>query len=370
MRRSLPLHAKLWSERVLIGCALFLVLTGVVMVYSASSIMAEKRFYDSFFFLKRHTVYAILGICTMITTAKLDYNHIRKIAIPFMFFSFSLLILLLIPGVGTEAGGATRWLRFGPLSLQPSEVAKLSIIFFFAHSLANKKAMNDFKKGFLPYLIVMGIFLCLMLMQPDFGTAMTVAGIIFIMLFVAGARPSYITSTFLLTGIIAYFLVATSEYRMKRILSFVDPWSDPQDTGFQIIQSFLAFGSGGLMGRGLGEGRQKLFYLPEPHTDFILPVVGEELGFIGVVFIILVFAALVLFGIRAALKAYDTFGCYLALGITSMIGLQAIINMGVVMGLLPTKGLPLPFVSYGGTSLLINMIGVGILISITARGRT
>lgn len=361
---------KLWSERVLIGAALFLVFTGVVMVYSASSIMADKRFHDSFFFLKRHTAYAVLSIVIMITVAKIDYGHIRKVSIPLMLFSFFLLVLLLLPGVGMEAGGATRWLRFGPLSIQPSEMAKLSIIFFLAHSMTKKKDMNDFKKGFLPYLLVMGAFLSLMLLQPDFGTAMTVAGIMFIMLFVAGARPSYIMSSLLSTGIIAYFLIASSEYRMKRILSFVDPWSDPQDTGFQIIQSFLAFGAGGMTGRGLGEGRQKLFYLPEPHTDFILPVVGEELGFIGVVLLILLFCSIVFFGLRAALKASDTFGCFLAIGLTSMIGLQAIINMAVVMGLLPTKGLPLPFISYGGTSLIINMIGVGILVSITARGRT
>ena len=168
----------------------------------------------------------------------------------------------------------------------------------------------------------------------------------------------------------AYILVAGSEYRTKRILSFVDPWSDPQDTGFQIIQSFLAFGSGGWMGRGLGEGRQKLFYLPEPHTDFVLPVIGEEIGFIGLVAVIFLFVLIVMIGIRAALKAEDDFGRYLAIGITSMIALQAIINMGVVMGLLPTKGLPLPFVSYGGTSLIVNMVGVGILLSITERGRS
>lgn len=340
------------------------------MVYSASSIIAEKRFDDSFFFLKRHMVYAFISIMAMLTVAKIDYQHVRKIAYPFLGAVFCLLILLLVPGVGTEVGGATRWLRIGPLSLQPSEIAKLAAIFFLATSFARKKDISDLKKGYMPYMIVLFLLVAPMVLQPDFGTSMTLAGIVFIMLFAAGARPAYLASSLLVLAGAAYILVAGSAYRMKRILSFLDPWSDPQDSGFQIIQSFLAFGSGGVMGRGLGEGRQKLFYLPEPHTDFILPVVGEELGFIGVVIIVLLFSGLIFMGIRASLKAGDLFGCHLALGLTSMIGLQAVINMGVVMGLLPTKGLPLPFISYGGTSLLVNMIAVGFLMSITARGRT
>ena len=364
------MQGKIWPERILFFSTIFLVLTGVVMVYSASSIMADKRFGDSFFFLKRHTVYAMIGIAVMIAVAKVDYRRIENLVYPFLAFSVFLLLMLLIPGVGTEVGGATRWLRIGPLSIQPSEPAKLAVIFFLALSFSNKKDMMDFKKGFLPYLVVMALFLSLMLMQPDFGTAMTLAGIMFVMLFVAGARPLHLGGLTGLLTVAAYLLVSGSEYRRKRILSFIDPWSDPQDSGFQIIQSFLAFGSGGWMGRGLGEGRQKLFYLPEPHTDFVLPVIGEEIGFIGLVAVILLFVVIVMIGIRAALKAEDEFGRYLAIGITSMIALQAIINMGVVMGLLPTKGLPLPFVSYGGTSLIVNMVGVGVLLSITERGRS
>jgi len=360
---------RLWSERLIIGVTIFLVLTGVVMVYSASSIMADKRFHDSFFFLKRHTIYALIGIIAMIAVSKADYRQISKIANPFLFFTIGLLVLLLIPGVGSEAGGATRWLRAGPLSIQPSELTKLAVIFSFALSFTKKKDMGSLKKGFLPYAGILGLCVSLMLLQPDFGTAMTLAGIVFIMLFVAGVRLSFLTASASFMIAMAAMLVAGAEYRRKRILSFLDPWADPQDTGFQIIQSFLAFGSGGMMGRGLGEGRQKLFYLPEPHTDFVLPVIGEEMGFLGLFIVILFFAAIVVLGIRAALRADDDFGCYLAMGITSMIALQAIINMGVVMGLLPTKGLPLPFISYGGTSLIVNMIGVGILLSITARGK-
>ncbi len=342
------------------------------MVYSASSIMADKRFHDSFFFLKRHTVYAMAGIAIMIAISKIDYQVARKVAIPFLFFTLTLLLLLLIPGIGTEVGGATRWLRLGPLSIQPSELAKLALIVFMAYSFSKKeerREMKDFKKGFLPYVLVLMLFLVPMLMQPDFGTAMTITSIFLIMIFVAGARLSYIaTLVFSVVGA-AVLLIAGAEYRRKRILSFLDPWDDPLDTGFQIIQSFLAFGSGGFAGRGLGEGRQKLFYLPEPHTDFILPVIGEEMGFLGVMTVILLFGAVVALGIKAALCAKDRLGCYLAIGITSMIGLQAIINMGVVMGLLPTKGLPLPFISYGGTSLLVNMIGVGILAGVIERSR-
>lgn len=364
------MQGKIWSERILFFSTIFLVLTGVVMVYSASSIMADKRFGDSFFFLKRHTVYAMLAIAAMIAIARVDYRRIEKLVYPLLAVSLFLLLMLLIPGVGTEVGGATRWLRIGPLSLQPSEPAKLAVIFFLAYSFSNKKDMTDFKTGFLPYIVVMVLFLSLMLMQPDFGTAMTLAGIVFVMLFVAGAKLVHLGGLSAMMAVAASILIAGSEYRRKRILSFVDPWSDPQDTGFQIIQSFLAFGSGGWAGRGLGEGRQKLFYLPEPHTDFVLPVIGEEMGFIGLVAVIVLFALVVMIGIRAALKAEDEFGRYLAIGITSMIALQAIINMGVVMGLLPTKGLPLPFVSYGGTSLIVNMIGVGVLLSITERGRS
>ncbi|MBE9536076.1 MAG: putative lipid II flippase FtsW [Proteobacteria bacterium] len=364
------MHSKLWSERAIGVIAIFLVLTGVVMVYSASSIIADKRFHDSFMFLKKHIIYAFIAIGAMLVVARIDYQVMRKLATPILFFALALLVLLLIPGVGTEAGGATRWLRFGPLSLQPSEVAKLAVIIFLANSFANKKDMTDFKKGYLPYMAILIMFVTLMLMQPDFGTAMTLSAIIFTMLFVAGVKIQYLSVSLLAMAGAAAMLVATAEYRMKRLISFLDPWSDPQDTGFQIIQSFLAFGSGGLGGRGLGEGRQKLFYLPEPHTDFILSVIGEELGFIGVTLIVLLFAALVLLGIRASLRASDRFGSHLALGITAMIGLQAAINMGVVMGLLPTKGLPLPFLSYGGTSLLVNMLGVGLLISVTARGQS
>ncbi len=362
---------RLWPGRLLVGFTVSLVLTGVVMVYSASSIMAEERFGDTFFFLKRHAVFALIGIFIMLIVAKTDYINIRKIACPALVFIFFLLLILLIPGVGTEVGGATRWLRFGPLSFQPSEMAKLAVIFFFAHSFSRKhEEMKDFKKGFLPYITVLLLFDVPLILQPDFGTAMTITGIAMIMLFVAGSRLSYMGIFSAFVAMASYILISGAEYRVKRILSFLDPWSDPHNTGFQIIQSFLAFGSGGMLGRGLGEGRQKLFYLPEPHTDFILPVIGEELGFIGVTAVILIFAALVIVGIMAALKARERFGTYLAIGITSMIGLQAVINMGVVMGLLPTKGLTLPFISYGGTSLVANMIGVGILASILARGES
>lgn len=363
---------KLWNERILLWLTIFLALTGVVMVYSASSIMADKRFHDSFFFLKRHTVYALTGITVMIAISKIDYQIAKKVAYPFLFFTLALLLLLLIPGIGTEVGGATRWLRLGPLSIQPSEVAKLALIIFMAYSFSKKEEkgeMKDLKKGFLPYVLVLMFFLVPMLRQPDFGTAMTITSIFLIMIFVAGARLSYITTLVISVAGAAALLIAGAEYRRKRILSFLDPWDDPLDTGFQIIQSFLAFGSGGFAGRGLGEGRQKLFYLPEPHTDFILPVIGEEMGFLGVMTVVLIFGAVVALGIKAALSAKDSLGCYLAIGITSMIGLQAIINMWVVMGLLPTKGLPLPFISYGGTSLIVNMIGVGILAGVIERSR-
>jgi cell division protein FtsW len=283
-------------------------------------------------------------------------------------FSLALLVLLTIPGVGVKVGGATRWLRFGPISFQPSELAKLSLAMYLAYSMAKKGPnMVSFSKGLSPHLLVAGTFIAFILLQPDLGTSVIIGSWVLILVFVGGARFHHLLSIFFLSAPILLWLIWQADYRLKRWWAFINPWEDPQGLGFQIIHSFLAFGSGGIFGVGLGNSKQKLFYLPEPHTDFILSIVGEELGLIGFAIVILLFSVLIIRGIKIALNAPDLYGSYLALGIITFIGLQVMINAGVVMGLLPTKGLALPLISYGGSSLIVNLLGIGILLNISTK---
>ena len=247
-------------------------------------------------------------------------------------------------------------------------MAKLGLVIYMAHSLAKKQEkIRSFKLGFIPYMVVLAILLFLLLLQPDLGSALTLGAVAMVMLLVAGTRLSYLFSVVILAVPFLYFAIMHVDYRRKRILAFLNPWEDPTNTGFQIIQSWIAFGTGGLFGNGLGEGKQKLFFLPEAHTDFIFSVVGEELGFAGVLVVSAMFLLLILRGFRAALAAPDDFGRHLAFGISLLLGLEAFVNMGVVMGMLPTKGLALPFLSYGGTSLLTTLLAIGILLNISSR---
>jgi len=292
-----------------------------------------------------------------------NYQLWRKLVYLLLIGSLLSLILLLIPGVGNEVSGSSRWLKFAGFSLQPAEFAKLALVIYLAHSLSKKQQ----EIRFLPKVIVSGVFVLLIIAQPDFGTAMILAAIALTLLFAAGLKLRHLLSGILLSLPAIYLMIVRVDYRKKRILAFLNPWKDPTNSGFQIIQSFLAFGSGGLWGMGLGRGRQKLFYLPDAHTDFIFSVIGEELGFLGVVAILTLFLILILRGIKISLSAPDPFGSYLALGITLMIGLQAMVNFGVSLGLLPTKGLTLPFISYGGSSLIVSLIGAGILLNISSQ---
>jgi cell division protein FtsW len=286
--------------------------------------------------------------------------------VPLLFLCGLLLLLVFVPGLGNKAGGASRWIRLPGISIQPSELAKLGLVLYMAHSLAKKKEkIQTFKFGFVPYMVLLAVLLGMVLAQPDLGSAVTMVVVAFCMLLVAGTRWRHIVSVVVLTLPFLYFLVMNVDYRRRRIMAFLDPWDDPTGTGFQIIQSWIAFGTGGWLGNGLGEGKQKLFFLPEAHTDFIFSVVGEELGFIGVLVVTAMFLLLVLRGIRTALYAPDDFGRYLAFGLTILIGLEAFTNIAVVLGMLPTKGLALPFVSYGGTSLLTTLIAMGILLNIS-----
>jgi cell division protein FtsW len=359
---------RLRFDFILLIVTLALVGFGIVMVYSTSAIMAGDRFQDPYYFLKKQAFFAGVGFLLMIFMMFFPYTILKRLAYPILILSVLLLVAVLIPGIGYRAGGAMRWLKIQSVSFQPSEFAKLGLIIFLAYFLTKKEEkIRSFSFGFLPTLLLSGLVIILVAKEPDLGAALFLSTMVFFLLFVSGARVIYILSALLLAVPMIYTLMMNVGYRYKRLMSFIRPWEDPTGTSFQIIQSFLSFGSGGLFGLGLGEGRQKLFFLPAPHTDFIFSVIGEELGLVGAMGVVLLFFIFTMRGIQIGLSLDDRFGTYLALGITLMISLQAVIHMAVVLGLLPTKGLTLPFISYGGTSLITNMVGVGILLHLSTR---
>jgi cell division protein FtsW len=367
--RRQPISSGRRFDPLLLITAMILVSLGIVMVYSASFVIAGQRFGDSYHFLKKQAMAAALGIALMFCVAKMDYHRWQILALPLLALSGLLLGILILPGIRHEIGGSARWLRFSFLSFQPAELAKLALVIYLARSLTKKEGkMESFKIGFLPHVIVLGALFALVLKQPDFGTGIVLAALVFLLLFAAGTRLLFLSAA-VLAAVPAFFYLATrAHYRIERLLIYLNPWSDPGNAGFQIIQSFLAFGAGKVFGVGLGDGRQKLFYLPEAHTDFIFSVIGEELGLVGVTVVIGLFVFLMIRGFRACYRAPDLFGTYLALGMTLLIAIQTFLNMGVVMGLLPTKGSTLPFISYGGTSLMINLMAVGILLNVSSQG--
>jgi cell division protein FtsW len=353
---------------VWLGLTLALVILGIIMIYSASAHLAAKRYHNSFFFAQKQVAFAFFGTLAMIGFRFFPYQNLQKKVYWLLGGALLALLLVLIPGLGSRMGGASRWFRLFGISLQPAEFAKLILVIFLASSMTrHQEVMKDLFKGFLFHWGVVGVFIALVLLEPDLGMAITMALITGIMLFVGGVRVRHLLFSIIPVIPLAYLLVWRVPYRRMRVLSYMDPWKDPLGSGFHLKHSFLAFGSGGLTGQGLGGSQQKLFYLPEPHTDFIFSIVGEELGFIGVAIIAAVYLVLIIKSLKLAMKVKDHFGTYLVVGITVMIGFQALINMLVVMGLLPTKGLPLPFLSYGGSSLLLNMICIGILMNITAQ---
>jgi len=346
--------------------AVILTLIGLVMVFSASGVVAGNRFHDAIYFLKRQIAWLLFGFILLQLASRLDYLVWRKLAVPILAVTCVLLVLVLIPSIGVAVKGARRWLKLGPISLQPAEMVKLVAVFYVAAYLTNKgERIKEFKAGFLPPLLVVGLLSGLVLLQPDLGTVVVVGVVTLGLLFLGGARLLH------LSGLIPMFLIAVglliwkSPYRLQRLLIFLDPTKDPTGAGFQVNQSFLAFGSGGPFGVGLGAGKQKLYFLPEAHTDFVLALVGEELGLVGTTAVMLLFAILIMKGLKIAGRAQDPFGRHLAYGITLLIGAQAMINASVATGLLPTKGLTLPLVSYGGSSLLVNLLAIGILLSIS-----
>lgn len=343
---------------------------GVMMVYSSSAILAQERYGDSFYFLKREIAFVGVGVFLLLVGKNIDYHLYYRLTYPILGVVLLLLALVFIPGLGHSAGGAQRWLRIAGVGFQPSEVAKLGTVFFLAYALTKKgERIKDFKFGFLPIMAISGLLMGMILLQKDLGTAFVIAVVLFVMLYVAGTRLIYLAASALAAIPALYFLIFNVEYRRKRILAFLDPWEHQRDSGFQIIQSYVAFNSGGVTGVGLGQGKQKLFYLPAAHTDFIFSVIGEELGLIGVFFVFGLFLVFLYRGLRIAFKAPDTYGTLLAMGFTTVIISQTLVNIGVVTGLLPTKGLPLPFISHGGTSLLVICLMVGILLNISSQVR-
>ena len=354
------------GDRLVLVIAFILIAIGIGMIYSASAVLAQKRFGDSAYFLKRQLLWLAVGVVLLLIFARIDLKTMRAWALPLLLVGVIALVVVLLPVIGVTVKGARRWLKLGLLTVQPGELVKVGTLLYLAHYLAKKgERIEDFRTGFVPPLLVIGLILGLVLLEPDLGTAAVIGLVTICLLFVAGARLGHLTMIALATLPVLYLLITQVGYRRQRMVAFLDPWSDPEGRGFQMIQSFLALGGGGPLGVGLGEGRQKLFFLPEPHTDFVLSMLGEELGFLGTSIVILLLALFVAKGFMIALAAEDPFGRYLALGVSFLVAFHTLINVGAISGLLPTKGLPLPFLSYGGSSLVVNMIGTGMLISVS-----
>lgn len=359
-----------FPDIIIIAATLMLLSIGVIMVYSASAILAYHDMGDYYYYVKRQFIFAILGVFAMFFTMNMDYWILKKWAKHALLACFALLVIVLIPGVGLVRGGAQSWLGIGAFSIQPSEFMKLAMIIYISSWLANhQKQIISFQRGILPMLGLAGLAFGLIMLQPDLGTGTVLMGTVMVMIFAAGARILHL-GLLALAGMAGFAgLVLAAPYRIQRILAFLDPWQDPLGAGYQTIQSLYAIGPGGLMGLGLGNSLQKFNYLPEPYNDFIFSILAEELGFIGGSFVLLLFLILVWRGLRTAITAPDLFGSFLAIGITGMISLQVLINIGVVTGVFPVTGITLPFISAGGSSLTLILTAVGILLNISRYSR-
>ncbi len=353
------------NDRLFFAIVVALALLGLVMVYSASSIISYDKFQDSWVYFRRQLAFVAAGFFCMGLALATDYHRWVRAGGYLLIIAILGLVLVQVPGVGVKVGGATRWIGFGGFRFQPAEFSKIACVIYLAWALVRKgDNVKSFAYGLLPMGLVGGLLAGLLLLQPDFGNAVVIMVMCGIMIFLAGGRVAYLLGSVLVMAPIAWHLIMGADYRKRRLLSFLDPWADPQNTSYQIVQSFTAFFSGGAWGQGLGNGQEKLHYLPEVHTDFIAAVVGEELGFFAVVLLIACFFVLVYRGYRVALNAPDRSGYLLAAGCTTLIGLQAVLNLGVVMGLLPTKGLPLPLISHGGSSLIMTFFACGLVLAV------
>lgn len=353
-------------DYVLLVATAVLMMIGIIMVYSSSAVLARERMGDGYYYLKKEIVFVVAGFVMLAIATKIPYGWWKKLVYPILGFAIAMLVLSFVPGLKNTIGGASRWIKLGPITFQPSEFAKFAMVVFMAYSLEKKASkIKSFGIGFVSHVAVAGVLIIMVLIQKDLGAAFMLAVITFLMMFVAGVRGTYLAGLAVSALPVIYFLVASVSYRRRRILAFLNPWADRYGTGFQIIQSLVSFNEGGIFGRGLGEGRQKLFYLPEAHTDFIFSVLGEELGLIGVLVVVSLFAVFFWRAIVIGLRAPDLFGRYFAFGVSIFIGVQALFNFCVVMGLLPTKGLVLPFISYGGSALTTFLVAVGVLLNIS-----
>ncbi|MDP2644176.1 MAG: putative lipid II flippase FtsW [Desulfobacterales bacterium] len=347
---------------------LFLVGIGIVIVYSASSAYALSTFGNDYFFLKKQLVFFLLGSAALLICRHVPLNFVHAMAYPALFLAMVLLLAIHLTPFGNTVNGSARWLRLGNFSFQPSEPARLALVIYLSHSISKKGLrIREFSIGLLPHILVLATFVGLIALQPDLGSIVIFGAITWILLFVGGARFFHLTPIFLTTLPLLYLYLMSATYRMRRLLSFWNPWQYASDEGYQITHSLMAFGSGGIWGAGFGNSYQKLFYLPEPHTDFIFSVIGEELGLVGVLLILGLYIFIFWRGLSISRLTGDAFESLLAVGLTISIGLQACVNMGVVLGLLPTKGLTLPFISYGGTSLITNLAAIGLLMNIAAK---
>jgi cell division protein FtsW len=356
---------KLQSDKWLFLATLALVCASVVMVYSASAVVALERYQQPYLFVTKQVMWAALGIAVLSMVMRVDYRSYRSEALIWWLLG-SVTFLLVAVLFSTPINGSRRWFSLGPFGIQPSELAKLAAVLFTASVLERRMhRVNELKYSLLPIAIVVGVLVGLILIEPDLGTALSLLAVVGLMIFAAGISYRYLLGGVLLALPALYVVVWSAEYRRRRLLAFLDPWADPLGDGFQIIQSLIAIGTGGVTGKGLMAGVQKLFYLPEPHTDFIFAVISEELGLLGASLVVGCFCVITWRGLRAALRAPDAFGSLLALGLTMMIALQAFVNISVVTGLMPTKGIPLPLVSNGGSSLLVNLVAMGVLLNIS-----
>jgi cell division protein FtsW len=355
-------------DKWILLAVLALLALGLTMVLSTSYLYSQERYADGTYFFRKQMIAMGVGALLLVICSLLPPVYYRRFAYPLLGITFVILVLVLIPGVGAARGGARRWIVLAGFAFQPSELAKLAMIVYLAHSMAKKEAMvRTFSVGVLPHLIVAGAFGVVLLLEPDFGSVLMLSMLLYFMLFIGGVKVHHLLATALMALPLLIYVMTKAEYRLRRLMSFLDPWSEPSGSGFHVIQSLIAFGSGQFTGRGLGESRQKLFYLPEAHTDFVYSVIGEELGLLGAVLVLALFAVIILRGFRLSAKIEEPFDQYLAFGITVLLGLQALIHMGVVMGLMPTKGLVLPFISYGGSAMVLNLMEAGILLGLSRR---
>lgn len=358
------MHKKV--DKILLIAVLILMVFGLMMIYSASSIWAEYKFQDSFHYVKQQALFMLVGLVLLHFIRKIDYTVYYQKSNLILGICFILLILVLIPGIGTVRNGSRSWFGIGPFGVQPSEFAKLGLIIFTSKYLANSnKFLKSYKEGVFPILAIMILFFGLIMLQPDLGTGLVLAMTIVVLLFIAGVNMKFFFGVGILGLLGVIVLIVIAPYRMDRITAFIDPWKDPLGTGFQIIQSLYAVGPGGLLGRGYLKSIQKQFYLPEPQTDFIFSIITEEFGIVGAFIVTFLFAVVLIRGVKIALNAKDSFSKYLAFGMTFQIIFQAIMNLMVVVGLIPVTGVTLPFLSYGGSSLLITLVSVGILLNIS-----